>query len=296
VYAALGAAGVGTSPVAYGRAIASWFRARRGLALALGITGGAIGGMLHPPLTSALIQAVGWRGACVALGALVLVVGVPVVARFVRERPDVREPAREPAESSLGEGLRAVSFWLLVVVLFCGTMVQNAVIVHLAALLTDRGASPAQGAIALSAMAASAIVGRVVTGLVIDRVFAVRVLVVVMALAAIGAFLLAGAPTFGAGVIAAMLVGFGTGGEADVVPYLLTRYFGLRAFSSLYGFAWAANAIGGALGPILMGRTYDEVGSNQTILVRLAVALFAAALLALALPRYEAKGLTVAPA
>jgi hypothetical protein len=45
-----------------------------------------------------------------------------------------------------------------------------------------------------------------------------------------------------------------------------------------------------------MGHTYDEVGSDETILVRLAVALFAAALLALALPRYEAKGLTVAPA
>ena len=37
------------------------------------------------------------------------------------------------------------------------------------------------------------------------------------------------------GVLAAALIGFGMDGEADATPYLLSRYFGLRSFSLLYG-------------------------------------------------------------
>ena len=48
------------------------------------------------------------------------------------------------------------------------------------------------------------------------------------------------------GVLAAVLIGFGMGGEADVIPYLLSRYFGLRSFSTLYGLTWTVYACAGA--------------------------------------------------
>jgi hypothetical protein len=69
------------------------------------------------------------------------------------------------------------------------------------------------------------------------------------------------------GVFAAMLIGFGMGGEADVTPYMLSRYFGLRAFSMLYGFTWRAYAVAGALGPSLMGKAFDATGSYEALLV-----------------------------
>ena len=37
----------------------------------------------------------------------------------------------------------------------------------------------------------------------------------------------------------------------------LSRYFGLRSFSMLYGFTWTGYAIAGAIGPVLMGRAFD---------------------------------------
>ena len=37
-------------------------------------------------------------------------------------------------------------------------------------------------------------------------------------------------------MIAAALIGFSTGGEADITPYLIGRYFGLRRLSTLYAF------------------------------------------------------------
>jgi hypothetical protein len=45
---------------------------------------------------------------------------------------------------------------------------------------------------------------------------------------------LARADSFTAGAIAAALIGFGTSGEVDVFPHLLSRYFGL-ALSTLFG-------------------------------------------------------------
>jgi MFS family permease len=86
VFFVLGVVGNGTAQMAYSRAVSSWFTKRRGAALAVLMSGGAVGAMVLPPLAEALIQALGWRQACVVLGALVLVVGVPVVARFIRER------------------------------------------------------------------------------------------------------------------------------------------------------------------------------------------------------------------
>jgi hypothetical protein len=63
-----------------------------------------------------------------------------------------------------------------------------------------------------------------------------------------GIFLLARAGSCPAGCLAAALIGVGAGGEAAITPYLLTRYFGLRAFSTLYGLTWTFYAAAGQLG------------------------------------------------
>ncbi len=287
LYAALGVVGIGTSPVAYARAVSTWFTARRGLALALVISGAALGGMLHPVVAEGLIRRVGWRGACLILGAAVVVVGIPTALRFVRERPASPHASPFLEGAPVAQALRTRMFWLLAVVQLVGSMVQNSVIVHLSALLTDRGVSPERAAVALSAMAAASVAGRLVSGVLIDRAFAARVLMVIMTLTALGAYLLSGTASFGVGTAAAMLVGFGTGGESDIIPYLLSRYFGLKSFSAIYGLVWLANAVGGAFGPIVMGRAYDVTGSYDAILARLALATLVAAVLALALPRYD---------
>ena len=36
-------------------------------------------------------------------------------------------------------------------------------------------------------------------------------------------------------MVAVALVGFGTGGEINIFPYMLSRYFGLAALSTLLG-------------------------------------------------------------
>ena len=282
----LGVVGNGTAQMAYSRAVSSWFERRRGTALAVVMSGGAIGAIVLPPAAEALIETVGWRRACLVLGAMVLVVGIPIVARFIRERPADRGAATVQDGVSIREGVTSRVFWILVVVLFAQSIAQNGALTHMSALLTDRGVPASGAALALSAMGAASLFGRLATGWLLDRFFAPRVGFCLLSVAAVGTYLLAGAQSLAVGVVAAALIGFGMGAEADVTPYILSRYLGLRSFAMLYGLTWTAYAIAGAVGPVLMGRAFDATGSYTALLTQLAVGTFLIAALMLLMPRY----------
>jgi MFS family permease len=118
----------------------------------------------------------------------------------------------------------------------------------------------------------------------LDRLDAARVSAGLLVIAASGVFLLAGAHSLWTGVLAALFIGFGAGGEIDVTPYLLSRHYGLRSFSTLYGFNWTAWGVAGALGALVLGRAFDATGSYVTTLIELGAATLVAAGLMLTLP------------
>jgi MFS family permease len=291
VFTVLGMVGNGTAQMGYSRAVSTWFLRRRGLALAVVMSGGAVGAMVLPPAAQWLVKQIGWRDAALTLGVMVLVIGLPMVVGFIRERPveaagtDVRVEG-----ASVGEGVMSRVFAILVVVLFISSLAQNGAITHLSALLTDRGVSPSDAAIALSAMGGASLLGRISTGWLLDRFFAGRVAFALLIVAALGTFVLSWAHSLAAGALGAMLIGFGMGGEADVTPYLLSRYFGLRSFSTLYGLTWTAYALAGAVGPMIMGRAFDMTGSYESLLGILALLVSGVAALMLLLPTYDSPG------
>jgi predicted MFS family arabinose efflux permease len=297
LFVVFGLVAMATSQVAYSRAISTWFHARLGTALAFGMCGSALGAMILPPIAQRLIDALGWRRAAITLGIAILAIGLPTVLAFVRERPGTRTAAGRVAVAgaTVGEGLRDYRFWIIVVVLFCISIAQNGSITHLSALLTDRGLHPDRAAIAVSALGGAALFGRIATGWLLDRFFAPWVSFALLALAALGVFVLSSAATLGAGVLAAVLVGFSMGGEADVIPFLVARYFGLRSFSVLYALTWTFYAIAGAIGPVLMGKAFDASGSYTTLLLWIAGAIVVVAPLMLLLPRYEKAGTPASP-
>jgi MFS family permease len=284
----LGLVGNGAAHLAYSRSISSWFQKRLGMALAFVMVGAGLGAMILPVFAQTIISRSGWRAAYLSLGCLALLLGLPLSWRYIVERGAVQPESAPIAHSGLTwqQGLRSFAFWIIVAVLFVSSISMNGAITHLSALLTDRGLTPKDAALCASLLGGSSLLGRVGVGWLLDRFFGARVAFVVSLITAAGIFLLARASSFPAGCLAAALIGVGAGGEAAITPYLLTRYFGLRAFSTLYGLTWTFYAAAGAIGPVILGRAFDSTGSYASLLVILAVALSLAAAMNLLLPNY----------
>ena len=282
----IGLATIGASPVAYSRAIFSWFDAHRGRALGLMLGGAAMAAILLPPWAATLLQRFGWRVSWLAFGLMTLIIGVPVVAAWLRERvtPPPSSSVAQLTGVVLVDALRTRRFWTLTLVICGAGIVTSGTLVHLSALLTDRGFSAGGAAGVISVMGVANLAGRLLTGWLLDRYHAPAVSAALLTIAALGVLLLSIVHSVPLALVAALLIGIGTGGEVDVNPYLLSRYFGMRSLSTLYGFNWMAWGLASAAGPVLMGRAFDSTGSYAVVLVRLAVVTLFAAVLMLTLP------------
>jgi predicted MFS family arabinose efflux permease len=216
-------------------------------------------------------------------------IGFPLTALLVRNKPIAQSSTSHiQPTSGVVAALRSRNFWLIALPVMLSALSLNAAIAHLAALLTGRSITPTSAAIALSMLGISGIIGRLITGHLLDRLFAPFVSLVVLLVAALGIVVIAYATNSVTGILGAFLIGFGSGSEADVVPYLIAKYLGGGRFSTLYGLSWTAYAIGGAIGPVLMGRSFDAAGTYlpKAVLV-FAVPLLVAAVLQLLLPPYS---------
>jgi len=284
----LGAVGNGAAHLAYSRSISTWFQQRLGMALALVMLGAGFGAMIFPIFAQTIIGRYSWRAAYASLGCLALLLGLPLTWRYVHERGQIRHDSDPVLHSGMTwrQGTRTFTFWIIVAVLFVSSISMNGAITHLAALLTDRGVMARDAALCASMIGGSSLLGRVVVGWLMDRFFGARVACVVTLVTATGIFLLARANTFPSGCLAAALIGIGAGGEADITPYLLTRYFGLRAFATLYGLSWTFYAAAGAIGPVILGRAFDVTGSYSSALTLLAGLTALGAATIRLLPRY----------
>ncbi len=285
----LGLVGNGAAHLAYSRSISTWFQRRLGMALAFVMVGAGLGAMILPVVAQFIISRSGWRAAYASSGGVALLLGLPLSWLFIRERDASGHESAPVAHSGMTwqGGLSSFAFWIITAILFVSSISMNGSITHLSALLTDRGLTAGNAALCASVLGGSSLLGRVVVGWLLDRFFGPRVAFVINLITALGIFLLARASSFPAGCLAAALIGVGAGGEAAITPYLLTRYFGLRAFSTLYGVTWTFYAAAGAIGPVILGRAFDATGSYASLLVLLAVALGVAAATNLLLPRYS---------
>jgi predicted MFS family arabinose efflux permease len=142
--------------------------------------------------------------------------------------------------------------------------------------------------LATSLFGLSSIVGRVGNGYLVDRVFAPRVAAVLFAAAAAGiALLLFAGGTGATASVAAALLGLAVGAESDVIPFLISRYFGMRAMAMLYGCAFGAYVLGNATGRYLFAAGFDATGSYALPLACALGVLVLSSIATLRLGRYD---------
>lgn len=206
-----------------------------------------------------------------------------------------KQNGQEPG-LSCREAWHASAFWLMVTAIFLMSASINGCILHLVPMLTDHGVSAQSAALATSLFAGGLLLGQVGTGYLLDRFFAPSVAVCFFCVSTLGIFLLWSGVGGGLAFVAAVLAGLGQGAEFDILPYLVSRYFGLRAFGEIYGYAFAAFTLGVATGPLLMGVGFDSTGSYSPVLGWFAVATLIAAGLMTQLGPYRTWEMAAQPA
>jgi predicted MFS family arabinose efflux permease len=81
-----------------------------------------------------------------------------------------------------------------------------------------------------------------------------------------------GTPTWVA-VICVISLGLAAAAEVDLLAYLSSRCFGLKAYGQIYGWQISSFYIGAAIGPFCIGLSYDAFGGYLQALYFAVVAL-----------------------
>jgi MFS family permease len=286
----LSAVGAGTSPAIWTRGVSGWFQRRRGLAIGLVLLGTGISSALAPSLVAAAIAHGGWRMGYAALAAITALIGLPLVFAFFREAPmTTPEPSYAgpgPQGQTLLEALRRRAFWQIGAGLFLGGGALTAFIVHLLGILADRGLAK-DGVGVASLLGVAVVAGRIGVGYLMDRVFAPYIALACFFSCAV-AFVVVGAATvpITVAVGCAVLVGLVSGAEVDLLTYLTTRYFGLRAYTEICNWLLIAFTLGSGFTPPLAGYARERTGSYHLSLWAGAVILTVAAVLFGTLGKY----------
>lgn len=298
-YLALGMFGSGTSIVPYSKVVSQWFDRRRGIALGLMAVGGGLAAVIMPSLAQQLITKVGWRLAYTTIALPTLLIAIPLIAAFLKERPEDMGTAPDgssqlaatvqPSDEGMSwrEAWHTSTFWrVLCAYCFVGTGIHGCFI-HMAALLNDRGSSLKVAALASSLIGAGSITGRLLSGYLLDRFFAPKVAAVTFGGVALAMALLGVFGRIHVALAAAFVIGLGFGAEGDIIAYLISRYFGLLSFGEIYGYAFSAFVITGGLGPLLMGVGLDRTGSYLIPLMAFSAAALIAVLFVARLGPYR---------
>lgn len=282
IFIVLGIVHVAPGPIAYNKVVSAWFHERRGLALGIAIGAAmSIGNGSAPQIARLLIAEDGWRQTYVWLGLIVLC-GFPVMWLLLREPArstaamrHERKPAVDEEGMNCSAVLRTANFWLIMGIVFFFWLAVNGFRVHIVALFTDRGRTSLLASSVLSVWSIGAFLGHIVIGYALDRVSTPRVTIPFFVCTLAGLLLL----DYGAANIAvfsgAALIGLGMGAEVTLAPYLIARFFGLRAAAEVYAYITICTGIAGAMGPYLMGLTFDAFHSYRIGLNFAALALAA---------------------
>jgi MFS family permease len=258
--------GMGVSVVVYNKATSVWFDKRLGLSLGLANAGLGLGAAILPALVGLIIAQYDWRTAYIVLGALAIALPLPVAWLFVKSRPPIaRESSGASGSSEVGltlaESSRTREFWLSFTGFSILGIATLPILFHMVRILMDSGMSAKGAATLQSVLGVALIIGRVTTGWFLDRFRLGPVMMLLSSMAALALMLFAMNAPFGTAVLCAVLAGFVVGAEFDILGFLVTRYFGRRAFGVTYGILFAVFQISGALAIAAVGQLREIQGS-----------------------------------
>jgi len=280
--------------------VINWFDRLRGRAMGLTMVGIGAGGLVLPPVNELLIRLLGWRLTWFCSFVIFVTVVIPLIALYVRTRPqdlgllpdgaDQSEGAER--ESAPASGLTArsavatLTFWLLVGVFLLQLSGVSALNFHFVPFaIKQLEFTPQQAAFYYGFAVGFSILGRLLFGWLSDRWHPTLLLAISLMLLALGPavlevlFVRLGLREVQLLWLYSAPFGTGIGANAVIMPVLVGRCFGELQFSKIMGLLMGGFAVGIIIGIPISGWIYDSTGSYELVLIACLTGFFLATLL-----------------
>jgi len=273
------------------KTIINWFVRKRGLAQGIKFALIGVGGLAVVPIVTALVTAFDWRMTCLIWGFVILACA-PLLPVFVKSKspehygwlPDgaaidstiaaSREniiaqgqqyaASFDETEFTFKEAVRTKTFWFLVVAFIIQTVVIGGIGIHIIPFLTDRGISATTASAMMGLQVFFTIPSRFLGGIIVDRTSNKQVpfiLAGAFALQAIGIGAFLAFQNTAAIYVFLSCYGLSSGGAMPVLTVVLGRYYGRKAFGSIFGVLRACQAPFSFIAPTYAGWVYDTTHS-----------------------------------
>lgn len=255
---------------------AHWFDRRRGIALAICMSGNYLAGAVWPPVVQHFMESEGWRATYVGMGVFCLLAMLPL-ALFYRRRPlnqsaaastpvrssdarHLREIAASDPARPLGLSPAALQGLLSVAgVACCVAMAMPQV--HIVALCGDLGYGLARGAEMLALMLGMGIASRLLSGWISDHIGGLRTLWLGSLLQGLALILFLNSSGLTSLYLVSGLFGLFQGGIVPSYALIVREYFSPAEAGTRVGTVLMATLFGMALGGWMAGALYDLTGS-----------------------------------
>jgi MFS family permease len=285
-YGLLVGAGMSSIYVLTTTTVSRWFVDRRGLALALVLSGFNLGWLVGGPMAAWMIGAWGWRGAYLGLASLLAVVGVPasLLVTFPGDGRGVAAAHQRAAVAgtTVGHAMRGWQLWVLMACWCLLGLVFMMVSVHSVPYARDRGLPLEQASLALTAFGIGAAVGRLGAGMAADRLGTALTLYWCVGIQGAALLALVAGPPAWALVPALVAFGMGAAGSDNTFVKVVPDVFGLAALASIMSIIGLGWRVGAAVGPAAAGflhdttRSYTVAFAAGVVLLGVGLALFTA--------------------
>lgn len=261
--------------------VARWFRRQRGLAIGITFAGTGLGTLLLTPGSEYMVSQIGWRGAYLVLGGLVLAI-IPVIVWFLRMEPaamnllpdgDTVLPQTiaplNPAVKTVEEWrmvdiVKTPAFWLVILAGLGSVGPLRMLTVHQLAVIADAGFERLFGATVIGLAGAVTAGSFIFFGTLSDRfsrrgAYAVGSFCLLVAVGMLANLTLL--PSSNWLFLYALFLGLGEGSRASLVTAVTSDMFPGPALGAVNGAVGSAFGLGAAVFPWLAGTLFDRSGS-----------------------------------
>ncbi|MXQ14097.1 MFS transporter [Microvirga makkahensis] len=277
-------------------AMARWFVARRGRAIAIAAMGFPASQAVLPIIAIALTGAYGWRMTWWLSAAAVALLSIPLILLLFRNEP--HEPERSamhgadprvvPARRqwTRAEVLRDPIFYVLMPGVLTSPFVVTGIFFHQITIVHAKGWDLTWFVGWYAANAATTVIATLATGWAIDRFGAARVLPGFLLPLVAGVAVLTASDNPYAAPAFMVLSGLSLGSANTVLGAIWAELYGTRHLGSIRALASSGGVLASALAPGLMGYLFDAgVTVTHQLAMLAAYTLVSACLLVMVAPR-----------